>query len=92
MVFFSTICEVFDSLGGTEDFIHSLPRYRKSIEFNSTQLQSPSSDKCGQFAACFLLLRIFNLDISFSDCVSTFFTSDFDLNEKKVLDFIENNE
>ena len=87
--FFRDTCEIFDSLGTSSEFVSKLPKFSNSVEFNTTQLQSASSDKCGQFCAAFALLRIFNLDISFSDCINGFFSGDCEENETKVIDFLE---
>ena len=75
-------------MGTSSDFVKKLPKYCHNLEFNSTQLQSAVSDKCGQFAICYVLLRAFNLDLSFDDCVNSFFSKDTTINEEKVLDFI----
>ena len=82
--------EVFDSAGTDKLFLKKvLDQFKGSCVCNTTRLQPPQSDKCGEFALFFVLNRVYNKDLDFSDLLNSLFSRDLLKNEKEVLDFIQ---
>ena len=60
--------EVFDSLGTNNAFIRAkLGSLRGKFIFNATAVQPPYSKSCGLFCCYFAILRLLNLDLTFSE-------------------------
>ena len=60
--------EVFDSLGTNKAFITAkLGTLRGKFIFNSTPVQPSYSKSCGLFCCYFAVLRLLNLDLTFSE-------------------------
>jgi len=75
--------EFFDSLGRRPDrlFVRYMNEHCRVWTFNPTQLQSVVSRICGQYCACFCILRSKGVDLS---RFSNYFTRDTGLNDVVV--------
>ncbi len=83
------IVEVFDSAGTSEMFLKDvLHQFKGSCVCNVTRLQPKDSNKCGEFALFFVLNRVYNKDLDFSDLLNSLFSQDVVKNEEEVLDFL----
>lgn len=88
--------EYFDSLGVNEKklelLIHSNIFSKNSqVLFNETQFQNSTSISCGLFVLYFIINRLHNLDLSFSDLLNEIFVTDCEKNETLVNDFAKDN-
>jgi len=88
--------QCFDSLGVDVEkkrFITSLPLISRSnvseLEFNSTQVQASESISCGEFVLYFLIHRVYNKDMDFSELLNEIFDVDPNNNETTVIKFLE---
>ena len=87
--------EIFDSLGVDvlkKDIFknHFKLRHVRKIKFNTTQVQSDSTQTCGKFCIYFIYQRLFNKDLSFNEILNEIFSTDVDVNEKVVENFVSN--
>jgi len=85
--------ELFDSGGADFEFVDSkIPRYGEcnECEFNERFYQGQGTITCGDFCIYFILNRLYNLDLSFTDIMKYFFSRSPEVNEKKVKHFLEN--
>lgn len=84
--------ELFDSLGLSDLkqtlIIQNCHFNTEYLKFNKTAVQSLTSSSCGQFCLYFIIKRLHNLDLSFSEILNEIFESDTDLNENNVLSFL----
>lgn len=84
-------CELFDSLGFTDDKINYFKNFNKiknNIIFNETQFQPNDFDSCGLFCIYFIIERLHNVDLDFDDLLSNIFkTNDLNYNENIVKKF-----
>lgn len=88
------ILECFDSLGIDDDkrkFLFSTFKSRgiRKLKYNMTKLQSQNTSTCGQFCVYYIVNRIHNLDLSFSEFLNEYFEIDEDKNEQLVNRFWE---
>jgi len=84
--------ECFDSLGVNENKINLFKKYLKfqkkfSLKFNETKFQHDESNNCGLFVLYFAINRMHNLDLSFKEFLTEYFSDDYFENEKKLKDF-----
>ena len=88
------ICEIFDSLGFTNklDIIKPFLNFKEKIEFiyNETAFQSKDSKLCGKFCIMFLIERMLNQTMDFTDLLSEIFSNDLIKNDLIVSKFCEN--
>lgn len=89
--------EVFDSLGIDTEKRHFLSskfklRGIKSLQFNTTPVQSDSSVACGQFCVYFIFQRLHNQDLEFTELLNEIFDADCERNEHKVSAFFNEQE
>lgn len=84
--------EYFDSLGVNETrldllkYFKILPFY-SIVKFNETCLQNSTSSTCGLFVLYFLIHRLHNFDMSFSEIMNEIFTVNTEQNEILVENF-----
>lgn len=90
--------EYFDSLGIDEIKLKSLKTqnlFSKSkqsiIVFNETPFQKSNSQTCGLFVLYFIIHRMHNLDLSFSNLLNEIFVTDCDVNEREIEQFAKDN-
>lgn len=85
--------EIFDSLGFDEQKINLFKQYVKfpncTFKFNSTRVQSPSSQSCGLFVIYFIVQRLHNFDLKFEDLLNDVFSDNTEFNENSVTDFFK---
>jgi len=86
--------ECFDSLGidsSKKLILLSLPLIQQSfvrdLEFNTTQIQPSASILCGEFTLYFLINRLHNQDLSFSNLINEIFVPSLEHNETLVVRF-----
>ena len=84
--------EVFDSLGSDFKTLQFLRPFKNSVNFafNTSKVQSFSSDTCGGFCLLFICQRLLNFDLTFSDCLNLCFKLNLEENEQKVRNFLMN--
>ena len=86
--------ECFDSLGIDQPkriFLQNTFNFKgiRKIKFNCTPVQSPESSTCGHFVLYFLINRMYNKDLGFSDLLNDIFESDTYKNEEAVTTFFQ---
>ena len=87
--------ECFDSLGidsNKQKVLEIVCKFRgiKTLQYNETPFQSPNSNTCGLFTLYFIIERMHNLDMEFSDLLYELFDADDqESNEKKIQHFYE---
>lgn len=84
--------ELFDSLGIDQTKLNVIEEFKifppKSIvKFNENEVQDSQSITCGLFVLYFLVNRMHNLDMSFSDLINEIFDLKPDVNETLVNNF-----
>lgn len=89
-----TLLECFDSLGITAERKQSLEIVFKlkginKIIFNTTQLQASDSASCGQFCIYFIVERLHNKDLNFSELLDECFDVNVTKNEKTINMFMK---
>jgi hypothetical protein len=85
--------EIFNSLGMAS--IESIKPYlnfkkRLNIVFNEEKFQGNDSTSCGFFCIYFIVHRLLNLDMSFDHTLEHIFSSDYEINETRVVNFCKN--
>lgn len=87
-------CEIFDSLGlGNKlNLIKSHLNFKEKLDFifNETPVQSKQSVLCGKFCVMFIVERMLNQTMDFSDLLSEIFSNDLIKNDQLVSTFCEN--
>ena len=87
-------CEIFDSLGFSNklNLIKPHLNFKEKLDFiyNKTPFQSKESILCGKFCIMFLVERMLNQTMYFTDLLSEIFSTDLIKNDKIVTDFCEN--
>jgi hypothetical protein len=86
--------ESFDSLGFSKEKKEKLLsycsfNYVSEIKVNETQFQSQNSTACGLFTIYFLIERMHNLDLTFSELLEEIFDDDLLKNESIVKQFCD---
>ena len=86
--------ELFDSLGIDEQkkaFIESHFRLKgiSKVKFNVTQVQASDTSTCGQFVLYFVINRLHNQDLNFTDLLNEIFEKSELRNEEAVTKFFE---
>ena len=61
----------------------------RSFAYNSTQLQSDKSVLCGEFTIFYIVRHFYDDDISFSEFMNHYFSSNQKRNEQRVVKFIQ---
>lgn len=88
------ICEIFDSLGFNQKLQIVKPHlnFKEKLEFifNETPVQSKNSVLCGKFCVMFIVERMLNQTMDFSDLLSEIFSNDLIKNDTIVSNFCEN--
>jgi len=88
------ICEIFDSLGFCNklEIVKPYLNFKEKIEFifNETPVQSKESILCGKFCIMFIIERMLNQTMDFSDLLSEIFSNDLIKNDEIVSNFCEN--
>lgn len=84
--------ELFDSLGINVEKLDRLRDFNilpsnSVLKYNENAVQNSDSITCGLFVCYFLIQRLHNFDMSFSDLINEIFTLNKDLNETTVLNF-----
>lgn len=82
--------EIFDSLGLCNSEVEQiLSGFAKNISlkvnYNSTQLQPSTSDKCGWYCLLFCFERILNPDLEFLELIKEIFSDDNSINDNIVM-------
>lgn len=85
-------CEIFDSLGVNIKYLQDYFNFTHKLTFiyNSSPVQSFMSKLCGKFVITFLIERMLNQTMEYHDLLENVFCSDFDLNDKIVMQFCKN--
>ncbi len=85
--------EVFDSLGINGEKEKKLKTFLKLhpdvLEVNETQFQLNESILCGKFSIYYVIQRMYNLDLDYTDFLCETFDSDLSKNENLVTKFCE---
>lgn len=83
--------EVFDSLATNAEFIKKTIPYQGKCVFNTQPVQEKRTFTCGPFCLYFLVNRLTNLDLEFSEFLDEFFEESRPENEKIVASFMKSN-
>lgn len=88
----NSVFECFDSLGFNPEKQALFAKYNKSksskiLKFNETVFQPIQSVNCGLYAIYFSINRLLNLDLSYKNVLSEYFTLNTEQNDKIVKDF-----
>jgi hypothetical protein len=84
------LIEIFDSLGTKLNVLQPYLHFRgkPKFVFNEGAFQEISSISCGHFAVMFAIERCMNFDMEFKELLAEIFSVDPKINEKIVLDFV----
>ena len=84
---------VFDSLGTNQNYIAKhFGHLKGSIDFTSKQLQPDESSMCGEYVMYAICCLYFNADQTFEDVMKHYFSTDMQENERRVKEFMRENE
>lgn len=89
------VIEVFDSLGIDEvkcNFLKNNLHFNdvEEVFYNVTPVQSLTSTTCGQFVVYFIIERLSNQDLNFTELLNEIFELKTEVNESKVKSFFKN--
>ena len=92
----SSTIECFDSLGVNYEkkkFLAEKFKQRgvSKIKFNVTQVQSSDTATCGLFVLYFLVHRLHNKDLGFTDLLNEIFVASIEENERLIHSFTSDN-
>ena len=92
----SSTLECFDSLGVNYEkkkFLAEKFKQRgvSKIKFNVTQVQSSDTATCGLFVLYFLVHRLHNKDLGFTDLLNEIFVASIEENERLIHSFTSDN-
>jgi len=81
--------EIFDSLGFRPELVFPYLKFQKpfNIIFNTSPVQSKTSNQCGKFVITFIVERMLNQTMFFNDLVEEVFSKDLNKNDVIVNEF-----